>query len=131
MHLPTQLLTLSRSMDPADTKLKSLIFQTLLTHSTFKRRCDYWRLYSGVGDTYHEGSVDIYDFYGISKSEGVILVIRPDSHVAQVSQYSIDGLKEVDNYFNNFMIPQTNNVLPTKTSDINDSKRFIQPRLAV
>ena len=97
----------------------------------FKRRCDYWRLYSGVGDTYHEGSVDIYDFYGISKSEGVILVIRPDSHVAQVSQYSIDGLKEVDNYFNNFMIPQTNNVLPTKTSDINDSKRFIQPRLAV
>ena len=130
MHLPTQLLTLSRSMDPADTKLKSLIFQTLLTHSTLSVVV-IMEIVLRVGDTYHEGSVDIYDFYGISKSEGVILVIRPDSHVAQVSQYSIDGLKEVDNYFNNFMIPQTNNVLPTKTSDINDSKRFIQPRLAV
>ena len=130
MHLPTQLLTLSRSMDPADTKLKSLIFQTLLTHSTLSVVVII-EIVLRVGDTYHEGSVDIYDFYGISKSEGVILVIRPDSHVAQVSQYSIDGLKEVDNYFNNFMIPQTNNVLPTKTSDINDSKRFIQPRLAV
>ncbi|KAL6454301.1 LOW QUALITY PROTEIN: Phenol hydroxylase [Candida maltosa Xu316] len=97
----------------------------------FKRRCDYWKLYAGVGSTYHEGQVDIYETYGIDKQKGAILVVRPDSHVAQVSEFSVDGLKQVDNYFNKFMIPQTENVLPEKAVTVDDTKRFVKPRLAV
>ena len=39
----------------------------------YKRRCDYWRLYSGVGETYHEGDVDIYSTYGIDKKKVLLL----------------------------------------------------------
>ena len=97
----------------------------------YKHRCDYWKLYSGKGETYHEGTFNMYEDYGIDGKRGVILVIRPDSHVAKVVPFSINGLKQVDEYFNKFMIGQTNNVLPSKPIDYDDSKRFIQPRLAV
>ncbi|KGU20721.1 hypothetical protein MGK_06133 [Candida albicans P57055] len=97
----------------------------------YKHRCDYWKLYSGKGDTYHEGKINMYDDYGIDPKHGVILVIRPDSHVAKVVPFSIDGLKQVDEYFKKFMIDQSNNVLASKPIDYDDSKRFIQPRLAV
>nr|ABK64179.1 phenol hydroxylase [Candida tropicalis] len=97
----------------------------------YKHRCDYWKLYSGKGDTYHEGKINMYDDYGIDPKHGVILVIRPDSHVAKVVPFSIDGLKQVDEYFKKFRIDQSNNVLASKPIDYDDSKRFIQPRLAV
>ncbi|RCK58912.1 Phenol 2-monooxygenase [Candida viswanathii] len=97
----------------------------------YKRRCDYWRLYTGVGETYHEGSIDAYDAYGIDKTKGAIIVLRPDSHVAVVTDFSVAGLKEVDNYFGKFMIPQTKNVLPPKDPQANDTDRFVLPKLAV
>lgn len=97
----------------------------------FKRRCDYWRLYSGVGETYHEGDVDIYSTYGIDTRNGAIIVLRPDSHVALVSEFSVAGLNKVDEYFNKFMIPQTKVVLPPKDPKVNDFKRFVLPKLAV
>ncbi|KAG7663943.1 uncharacterized protein J8A68_002504 [[Candida] subhashii] len=97
----------------------------------YKGRCDYWRLYSGVGTTYHEGAIDLYNSYGIDKKKGCIVVCRPDSHVAQVSEFNLDGLKEVDQYFKNFMIPQNKNVLEAKTKETNDHDRFVKPRLAV
>ncbi|KAL6450055.1 LOW QUALITY PROTEIN: Phenol hydroxylase [Candida maltosa Xu316] len=97
----------------------------------FKRRCDYWKLYTGVGSTYHEGDIDIYETYGIDKQKGAILVIRPDSHVAQVNEFSVDGLNKVNAYFDQFMIPQLDNVLPKKEADVNDIDRFVKPRLAI
>ncbi|RCK64544.1 Phenol 2-monooxygenase [Candida viswanathii] len=95
----------------------------------YKRRCDYWKLYAGVGDTYHQGAIDIYETYGIDKIKGAIIVLRPDSHVAMVTEYSVGGLKEVDGYFGGFMIDQSQNVLPVKTGD--DTNRFVEPRLGV
>ncbi|RCK66355.1 Phenol 2-monooxygenase [Candida viswanathii] len=97
----------------------------------YKRRCDYWSLYSGVGETYHEGDVDIYSTYGIDKKKGAIVVLRPDSHVALVSEFSVAGLNEVNDYFDKFMIPQTKNVLPPKDPQADDTKRFVLPKLAV
>ncbi|KAK6869242.1 Phenol hydroxylase [Candida tropicalis] len=97
----------------------------------YKRRCDYWRLYSGVGETYHEGDVDIYSTYGIDKKKGVIIVLRPDSHVALVSELSVAGFNEVNDYFNGFMIPQTKIKSPPKDPQADDSNRFVLPRLAV
>ncbi|RLV92355.1 hypothetical protein JA1_003193 [Spathaspora sp. JA1] len=97
----------------------------------YKGRCDYWKLYSGVGNTYHEGDVDAYASYGIDKKKGAIVVTRPDSHVAVVTEFSTDGLKEVDEYFKEFMLPQNNVILPEKDVNGKDKQRFVQPRLAV
>ena len=117
------------SSDRHDVELED--FPSFTHPLDFKRRCDYWRLYSGVGETYHEGKVDIYSTYGIDKKKGAILVLRPDSHVALVSEFSIAGLNKVNDYFNGFMIPQTNVKLPPKDPQFDDVKRFVLPRLAV
>jgi len=102
------------------------------TRSTdFKGRTDYWRIFCGAGKAYDGTDIDIYKTFGIDKQAGAILVVRPDSHVAQVVEYSLDGLKQVDEYFSGFMLDQRNNVLPEKDKTINDAIRFLQPRLAV
>ncbi|EGW33845.1 uncharacterized protein SPAPADRAFT_59206 [Spathaspora passalidarum NRRL Y-27907] len=97
----------------------------------YKGRCDYWKLYTGIGNTYHEGDIDAYESYGIDKKKGAIIVARPDSHVALVTEFSTDGLNAVDGYFKEFMLPQNDVVLPEKDVKGHDKKRFVQPRLAV
>ncbi|KAI5962906.1 hypothetical protein KGF57_001346 [Candida theae] len=97
----------------------------------FKGRTDYWRIFSGAGKAYDGTAVDIYKTYGIDKQAGAILIARPDTHVAQVVEFSVGGLKQVDEYFSKFMIDQRNNVLPEKDKSVNDAIRFVQPKLAV
>ena len=97
----------------------------------FKGRTDYWSIFSGAGNSYDGVSVDIYKTYGIDKKAGAILIARPDTHIAQVVEFSLDGLKQVDEYFSGFMIDQRNKVLPEKDKSVNDAIRFVQPRLAV
>ncbi|KAI5970708.1 hypothetical protein CANMA_000299 [Candida margitis] len=102
------------------------------THAIdFKGRTDYWRIFSGAGKSYDGIAVDIYKTLGIDKKDGAMLIVRPDSHVAQVVPFSSEGLKLVDNYFSGFMIDQSNCVLPEKDKTVNDAVRFVQPRLAV
>ncbi|ABN65582.2 phenol 2-monooxygenase [Scheffersomyces stipitis CBS 6054] len=97
----------------------------------FKSRRDYWRLYSGVGRTYHEGTLDAYEEYGIDKEKGAVVVVRPDGYVSLVTEFGISGLKEIDAYFDKFMIPQSKNALPVKSQGVDDKKRFVKPLLAV
>ncbi|KAK6453731.1 phenol 2-monooxygenase [Scheffersomyces xylosifermentans] len=97
----------------------------------FKGRRDYWRLYSGVGPTYHEGDVDAYEAYGIDKKKGAIIIVRPDGYVSKVTEYNLGGLDEVGNYFERFMIPQEGKVLPKRSIDVDDTDRFTKPLLAV
>ncbi|RCK59231.1 hypothetical protein Cantr_07920 [Candida viswanathii] len=82
-----------------------------------KCRCYYRKLYAGVGGAYRERAIDIYD-----KTKGTIIVLRPGSHVAIVTEYSVGGFKEVDDYFGSFMIDQSQNVLPEKNDD--DANQF-------
>ncbi|KAK6197611.1 phenol 2-monooxygenase [Scheffersomyces amazonensis] len=97
----------------------------------YKNRLDYWRLYTGVDTTYHQGDIDAYEAYGIDKKEGAIIVVRPDGYVAKVTGFNIRGLEDIDKYFNKFLIPQTTNVLTPKDKSSNDRDRFVKPLLAV
>ncbi|RLV90983.1 hypothetical protein JA1_004167 [Spathaspora sp. JA1] len=95
----------------------------------YKGRCNYWKLYSGLSDT-REIKVDIYESYGIDKNKGAIIVTRPDTHVALVTDFSISGLKEVDQYFKEFMLPQNKVILP-KGSTREYKQKFVRPRLGM
>ncbi|KAI3403569.1 hypothetical protein KGF56_003614 [Candida oxycetoniae] len=107
-------------------------FPEFARREDFKNRVDYWSILAGVGKLHQSGhQFDLYETYGISKKEGAILVVRPDSHVAQVSEFSETGLKQVDDYFGRFMIDQRDVSVPEKDKNALDFDRFIKPRLAV
>ena len=42
-----------------------------------------------------------YDEYGISRTEGAIIVVRPDGYVAKVA--SVDQMSQLDAYFSGFL----------------------------
>ncbi|KAI5962614.1 uncharacterized protein KGF55_003690 [Candida pseudojiufengensis] len=106
-------------------------FPEFLRPIDFKRRTDYWKIYSGVDSNHLGQKIDIYETYGIDKDKGAILVIRPDTHVAKVVEFSESGLNEIDEYFDVFMIDQRNNEFLEKDVEKDDSDRFVKPRLAV
>lgn len=93
-------------------------------------RFDYWKIFSGVGDTFHEGAVDAYDFYGIEPLVGAIVVVRPDGYVSKVTDLSVNGLKDIDGFLSKVLIPQTK---ADKKSEILGDKadRYTRPRLAI
>jgi phenol 2-monooxygenase len=47
-----------------------------------------------------------YSFYKIDKTNGALVVIRPDGYNAQITHVSADGVKEIESYFANIFIPQ-------------------------
>ncbi|KAK6465695.1 phenol 2-monooxygenase [Scheffersomyces coipomensis] len=96
-----------------------------------KHRRDYWRLYTGIDSTYHEGDINAYEYYGIDTKNGAIIVVRPDGYVAKITNFDSNGLHQIDQYFDKFMIPQNSNVLTPKDKLINDRDRFVKPLLAV
>ncbi|KAI5956237.1 hypothetical protein KGF54_000712 [Candida jiufengensis] len=107
-------------------------FPEFTRQKDFKKRTDYWSLFSGVGKTHADNvKVDIYETYGICKKAGAILILRPDSHVAEVIEFTADGINQVEKYFDGFMLDQSKNVLPEKPLDVIDSDRFVKPRLAI
>lgn len=94
-----------------------------------KKRLNYWKLYNGTERTLHEGECDAYKKYGINKDEGCVVVVRPDGYVALVTDFSVDGYKNVGAFFEKFMLPQAENILPTPSED--DTQRFVKPCLAI
>ncbi|KAI5957106.1 hypothetical protein KGF54_000034 [Candida jiufengensis] len=106
-------------------------FPEFLRPTDFKGRINYWKIYSGYDKNHIGDTINVYETYGIDSQNGAILVIRPDSHIAKVVEFSESGLKNVDDYFNGFMLDQSSNVLPKKDLKHNDSDRFVKPRLAV
>lgn len=94
----------------------------------FKGRVDYWKLYAGVEDTYHEGKVDAYTHFGIEKEAGAIIVLRPDGYVSLVEKFDPSSFEKIDEFFNNFLlVPKASE---EKVVSINDTERFLQPILA-
>ncbi|KAK9311634.1 hypothetical protein V1524DRAFT_370967 [Lipomyces starkeyi] len=69
-------------------------------------RMDYWKIYAD-DDSYHEGHGHAYEKYGIDPKVGAVVVLRPDSYVAQVVPLGGDGVKEIEEFFSKFMIEQT------------------------
>lgn len=47
-----------------------------------------------------------YTYYKIDKTNGALVVIRPDGYNAQIAPVSVAGVKEIENYFANILIPQ-------------------------
>ncbi|ODQ78129.1 hypothetical protein BABINDRAFT_93310 [Babjeviella inositovora NRRL Y-12698] len=92
-------------------------------------RSDYWKIWAGIGSTFHNGDCDIYKFFGIDTNKGCQIVLRPDGHVSHIVPLGAEGIKEIEQFFATFMIPQT------KVLDIditaNDTGRFSKPVLAV
>lgn len=95
----------------------------------FKGRMDYWKLYSGVDSTYHEGEVDIYARYGIDKKDGAIAVLRPDGYVSMVTKFDTSSLDAINDFFAAFMLPQGS--LSPKDPQVDDTGRALKPILAV
>ena len=50
---------------------------------------------------HHDAVGQGYDTYGIDRTEGAVLVIRPDGYVGKVA--ALDGLSELESYFSGFM----------------------------
>jgi phenol 2-monooxygenase (NADPH) len=64
---------------------------------------DYWKIF--VDDqSYHEGHGQIYQSYGIDRSQGCAVILRPDQYVSYVG--AVDDYQAMENFFSSFMIPQ-------------------------
>lgn len=95
----------------------------------FKGRTDYWKLYAGVEDTYHEGKVDAYEHFGIDKQEGAIAVLRPDGYVSLVAEFDVLSMETIDGFFQKFL--QVSKENPVKDPKVDDTQRSLHPVLAV
>lgn len=47
-----------------------------------------------------------YNCYKIDKTNGALIVVRPDGFIAQVAAVSAAGAKEIDSYFTKILIRQ-------------------------
>lgn len=93
----------------------------------FKGRRDYWKLYAGIEDTYHEGRIDAYSHFGVDEDRGAIVILRPDGYVSAVEEFDTKSFENINAFFNGFMIePMSINV---KSVDVDDTDRFLQPIL--
>lgn len=68
-------------------------------------RMDYWSVYTDE-PSYHQGHGKIYEKYGIDPKQGAVLVVRPDGYVSLVAETSMNGVKEIENFFDGFMVEQ-------------------------
>jgi phenol 2-monooxygenase (NADPH) len=48
---------------------------------------------------------DVYDLRGIDRSNGCVVIVRPDQHIAAI--LPVNAHEGLSNFFENFMIPQT------------------------
>ncbi|CAF4338336.1 unnamed protein product, partial [Rotaria socialis] len=47
-----------------------------------------------------------YALYTIDKINGALVVVRPDGYTAQITHVSAAGVKEIESYFENILVPQ-------------------------
>lgn len=65
--------------------------------------CDYWKIY--VDDwSYHEGNSEAYLNYGIDKTKGCAVILRPDQYVSWVGE--MDDYDSMDKFFSGFLLEQ-------------------------
>lgn len=94
------------------------------------QRRDYWKIYSGAGETLHEGPCNAYEKYGIDPSKGALVVLRPDGYVSLVTETGSNGVEIITKFFDNFLLDQSKNVVQD-TSKIDNRDRYLKPRLAI
>ena len=64
---------------------------------------DYNKIY--VDDlSYHEGHGQIYEEFGIDRTKGCAVVLRPDQYISYIGP--LDDYESMDKFFSAFMIPQ-------------------------
>lgn len=64
---------------------------------------DYWKVF--VDDVaYHEGFDDAYGKYGIDRTEGCMVVCRPDQHVGYIG--ALEDVDDLETYFEGILVPQ-------------------------
>lgn len=64
---------------------------------------DYWKIY--VDDqSYHEGHGEAYKNYGIDKTKGCVVILRPDQYVSWIGQ--LEDVEDMDKFFSGFMRPR-------------------------
>ncbi|BFZ65156.1 hypothetical protein YB2330_006319 [Saitoella coloradoensis] len=91
------------------------LFDTLSIHSAPRAEVEWFsfppalrRTYNSlyVDDaSYHEGHGHAYDFYGVHREKGCLVVLRPDGYVAFVGE--LEDTDRVDEFFEGFMrVPQ-------------------------
>lgn len=99
------------------TKRYARLFETLTIHSGSRTETelsdfpnalrpmhDYWKLY--VDDvSYHQGFGDAYRRYGIDRTTGCLLIVRPDQHIAM--RCDLEKVELCEAYCDAFMIPMT------------------------
>lgn len=68
-------------------------------------RQDYWNVFAD-DKPYHFPHGHAYEKFGINPSKGALLVLRPDGHLAKVSEASVDGLKEIEQFFGSVLLEQ-------------------------
>lgn len=76
---------------------------------------DYWKVF--VDDlSYHEGHGHAYENYGIDKEVGCVVIVRPDGYVGHLGD--LDDVKDIDAYFENFMIACREPVKPARRNGL-------------
>ncbi len=48
----------------------------------------------------------MYSFYQIDKTNGALVVVRPDGYNAQITELSASGVKQIASYFVNILVSQ-------------------------
>jgi phenol 2-monooxygenase len=61
---------------------------------------DYWKIYVD-DESYHEGNGRAYENYGVDRTRGAMVVLRPDQYVSWVGE--LEDVGEVDRLFSGFM----------------------------
>jgi phenol 2-monooxygenase len=69
-----------------------------------------WRrvLLDGM-DTQTRGG-DAYANYGISVTEGAVVVVRPDGHVGTMAPVDNYGIQHLESYFGAFLVPRRRDI---------------------
>lgn len=64
---------------------------------------DYWKIY--VDDlSYHEGHGEAYKNYGVDKTRGCAVILRPDQYVSWIGE--LEDVEDMDKFFSGFMRPR-------------------------
>ncbi|PGH05138.1 hypothetical protein AJ79_06886 [Helicocarpus griseus UAMH5409] len=73
-----------------------------------QRIMDYWKIFADR-PSFHDETINGYRTYGIDKTIGAAVVLRPDGHVAKVVEPTTEGIMEINEWFEKFMIRSAGN----------------------
>lgn len=76
-------------------------FPTLLRPVDEKLGYDYNRIFVDE-ESYYEGHGQAYEGYGVDKTRGCLVVVRPDQYVAWIGE--LEDVEELEKYFAGFLV---------------------------